>query len=375
LTVYLRKEFVINDPYTNISNLRLEAMYDDGFVLYLNGVEILRSASMPAGPITHTTPASTGYNSVGYEVFDVSAHRNKLLRGRNLLCVEVHQESASSEDLLWDAALTYDVTSLPTVQTPSITPAGGVFTDPVPVTLQTATAQAEIYYTLNGTEPDNTSAQYTEPIVLASSAEVKAIAYRPGYNESLVGSASFTIARPPSLELTPANGWNAKAYQGGSVVPPSQGFALTNLSTTAVNWTAQGTVPWLVASPPGGLLAAGASMVVNVGIQPDAALLPVGSHSGTVLFLNTADSSEYFTRTVSLQIFHPPSLLLDTASAPGSVALQITGAPGLPCVIESSADLVQWTPLVTNSPPPGGVASFQIGAPTEPQRFYRALGP
>jgi hypothetical protein len=57
-------------------------------------------------------------------------------------------------DLLWDAALTYDVTTQPTVALPMITPAGGVFSGPVQVSITTLPADAESYFTPNGTDPD-----------------------------------------------------------------------------------------------------------------------------------------------------------------------------------------------------------------------------
>ncbi|MBK9037195.1 MAG: hypothetical protein IPL61_39120 [Myxococcales bacterium] len=67
-----------------------EAIYDDGFVAYLNGVELGR-ASMPAGPITAATLApgsETGNNDV---TLDWTAGKGLLVAGPNVLAVEVHQ--------------------------------------------------------------------------------------------------------------------------------------------------------------------------------------------------------------------------------------------------------------------------------------------
>jgi hypothetical protein len=203
VTVYFRKDLVINDPVEAIANLQLEALYDDGFVLHLNGTEILRSASMPAGDVAYDTLADTSYNSIGYETFDLSAHTQLLRPGRNVLCVEVHQVSPSSDDLLWDASLIYDVTTQPTVALPTITPAGGVFSDPVQIVIATSTADAAIHYTLNGVEPDQTAILYDGAFVLDSSAQVRARAYKPGYNESPIASANFTL-QDATFELNAA---------------------------------------------------------------------------------------------------------------------------------------------------------------------------
>jgi hypothetical protein len=216
VTVYFRKDFVVNDPVEVVANFQLEALYDDGFVLYLNGIEILRSASMPVGVVAYDTLADTSYNSIGYETFDLSAHTHLLRLGRNVLCAEVHQASPASDDLLWDASLTYDVTTQPTVALPMITPAGGVFSDPVQVVISSSTADAAIYYTLNGVEPDQTATLYDGAFLLESSAQVRTRAFKPGYNESAIAAASFVLAAP-TFELNLSV--NNPAWGGAS--PPS----------------------------------------------------------------------------------------------------------------------------------------------------------
>jgi len=81
----------------------------------------------------------------------------------------------------------------PEVATPTISPNGGSFAEPVTVTLSTTTPEAEITYTLDGSIPVSTSMLYTDPFVLSTSAEVRARAFRSGYEESSVANASFTI--------------------------------------------------------------------------------------------------------------------------------------------------------------------------------------
>jgi photosystem II stability/assembly factor-like uncharacterized protein len=101
-TVYLRKQFFVDQHV--VRKLYLRAMYDDGFVFYLNGKEGGR-ASMPAGAIAYATFAIPNAAENRYVTFDISSQIPNLRQGMNTLAVEVHQGSASSSDLVFDAEL------------------------------------------------------------------------------------------------------------------------------------------------------------------------------------------------------------------------------------------------------------------------------
>jgi len=84
---------------------------------------------------------------------------------------------------------------------PVINPDGGTFEDSVLVTL-TSFDGADIYYTLNGAPPNQESTRYNDPIRLASSRVVKAVAKQTGRETSEVSFAAFTIVAdhtPPTL--------------------------------------------------------------------------------------------------------------------------------------------------------------------------------
>jgi hypothetical protein len=193
ITTRFRKEFVVNDPPGALRNLALLARFDDGFVLYLNGEEVARSASMPAGTVRFDTVAQN-YNSLSYERFDLSNAVSRLVAGRNVIAVELHQDSAASEDAVWDAALSYEVSTAPTLEAPVIDPPGGTFQTPVTVQITNSAADAVIRYTVDGTPPDSSSPRYTGPFGISGSTQVKARAYKAGYNESAVSSAQFILA-------------------------------------------------------------------------------------------------------------------------------------------------------------------------------------
>lgn len=107
MTTYFRKAFTVSDDPGGIGIVLLQANFDDGFVAYLNGIEVVRR-SVASGAISFTTSASP-HDGGNYEPIDLTSHTDKLVRGRNLLAVEVHQATTNDPDLVWDAELTYVV--------------------------------------------------------------------------------------------------------------------------------------------------------------------------------------------------------------------------------------------------------------------------
>ncbi len=84
----------------------------------------------------------------------------------------------------------------PDVIPPIINPEGGTFNDVVSVTLATTTQNTNIYYTLDGTPPDNLSTLYVGPFDLTIDTQVRAFAIRNGYTDSQESSANFIVLPP-----------------------------------------------------------------------------------------------------------------------------------------------------------------------------------
>ena len=95
-TVYLRAHFTVGAELGSELVLKLESWFDDGFVAYLNGVEIGR-ANVPEGPLDASTRASHHEVSEASVVFTPDA--GLLRAGDNVLAVEVHNASLGSSDL------------------------------------------------------------------------------------------------------------------------------------------------------------------------------------------------------------------------------------------------------------------------------------
>jgi PA14 domain-containing protein/chitobiase/beta-hexosaminidase-like protein/Big-like domain-containing protein/carboxypeptidase family protein len=79
-----------------------------------------------------------------------------------------------------------------TVTAPTVSPAGGLFADRVTVTLSTPTPRAEIFYTVDGTEPTTSSTPYAGPFEVGETTTLKVKAFRGDLPESTTVTAGFT---------------------------------------------------------------------------------------------------------------------------------------------------------------------------------------
>jgi hypothetical protein len=126
-----------------------------------------------------------------------------------------------------------------TVATPTISPNGGNFNDSVQVTLACATSGATIYYTTNGSDPTTGSTQYTAAFTLNNSATVKAKAFKSGFNDSAIASASF-IVTPSGTVATPTISPN-----GGNFDDSVQVTLACATSGATIHYTTNGSDPTL----------------------------------------------------------------------------------------------------------------------------------
>lgn len=76
---------------------------------------------------------------------------------------------------------------------PVIYPAGGVFANSTVVSLSTATNDANIYYTLNGSDPSASSTPYNQPFTITETTTVKAIAIHSELGDSSIAENQITI--------------------------------------------------------------------------------------------------------------------------------------------------------------------------------------
>jgi len=102
ISVFLRKDFTVSN-IDDIVSLILDVDYDDGFVAYINGVEVAR-ANINGSPPAYNSTTNTDHEAQMYsgglpDRFVVDNFQDILVQGNNTLSIQVHNVSNESSDL------------------------------------------------------------------------------------------------------------------------------------------------------------------------------------------------------------------------------------------------------------------------------------
>ena len=207
-TAYIRIPFSI-DSLEGLSSLTFRMKYDDGFIAYINGVEIA-SGNKPSSPAWNSD-ASTDHpdsQAISFVDTDLSTQALGLLKtGNNLLAIHSMNGDTRSSDLLALPRLEAQFIIQPDEDEEPVPPEFAYFQIPTPqknngsesglpaskvmisqpgrgfsgslnVSLSTNSAEAEIRYTTNGSIPSETSSIYNgEAINIQSSTLLRARAF------------------------------------------------------------------------------------------------------------------------------------------------------------------------------------------------------
>lgn len=106
-------------------------------------------------------------------------------------------EICLKNDAVRNAVVYYHVSVPNKVKPPKFTPSYDTIAPGKKISISCATTEAMIYVTLDGSEPNPYySAIYREPFVLDNSATIKAIAIKPGWENSQVATKTYIIKEP-----------------------------------------------------------------------------------------------------------------------------------------------------------------------------------
>jgi hypothetical protein len=201
-SAYVRIPFTVSDP-SQVESLTLKMKYDDGYVAYLNGVEIARR-NAPATPLwsSNATGERTDAQAAAWENVNASGYINELVTGENVLAIHGLNFATDDGDFLLLPELVevtylglgehFFATDTPGeanteefwlyVENVDFSHERGFHDDPFDLTLTTDTAGAEIYYTTDGSAPNDTDGVlYVAPISVTTTTAVRATAYKSGH--------------------------------------------------------------------------------------------------------------------------------------------------------------------------------------------------
>ncbi|NLX03765.1 MAG: hypothetical protein GXY33_01335 [Phycisphaerae bacterium] len=100
------------------------------------------------------------------------------------------------------------------VATPVFNPPDGTqFAGSTSVAISTGTPEARIYYSLDGSDPDEGDIAYSGPVVLTQTATIRARAYAAGMTPSPIGTASFANIKVATPTINPNGGTHSQSVQ------------------------------------------------------------------------------------------------------------------------------------------------------------------
>jgi hypothetical protein len=209
-SAYIRIPFTLTD-LTAYRSLILKMKYDDGFVAYLNGTKVAeRYAPTTVAYNSTATAEHSKTDALNYEDIDITAFKNALRVGQNVLAIQGLNLSKSDTDfLILPYLVSYQGLALHFFSTPS--PRGpnltnyyayvadtkfdhdrGFYDAPFDLAITTTTPGATIRYTLDGSRPTATTGTvYTGPIHIAESTVVRAAGYKTDYEPTNVDTQTY----------------------------------------------------------------------------------------------------------------------------------------------------------------------------------------
>jgi len=107
--IFVRTEFTVANA-GSVESLLINAQFDDGFIAWINGNEVLRVNMPPTGEIPYNATATTSSteplgNGAAYVVYTLTNGPSYLVTGTNTLAVQVFNQSLVGSDFGWNAQL------------------------------------------------------------------------------------------------------------------------------------------------------------------------------------------------------------------------------------------------------------------------------
>lgn len=98
MTAYFRSSFSI-DNLKDLMAIQASISYDDGYVLYINGVEVEQTNMKKVDSVQYSTEAASNVNTA---TRTLNINPDLLVEGKNFIAVEMHLNKASSDNLTFE---------------------------------------------------------------------------------------------------------------------------------------------------------------------------------------------------------------------------------------------------------------------------------
>ena len=195
---YIRIPFTLDRDLGASDTVQLRARYDDGFIAYLNGVEIAR-LNFTGEPLWNSGASTQNPDTDAVTLADINAPnaKNAIKRGQNILAIQALNAGTSSSDFLFSVTLTVT---------------GG---------------------SAGGENSAGGAAKYSGPIKLSRSARVKARTLS-GATWSALNEAVFAVG-PVAQSLRISEIMYHPADTGKPADPNTEFIELTNVGSETIN--------------------------------------------------------------------------------------------------------------------------------------------
>jgi len=246
-SLFMRKTFVVPDT-SKILDAVFNIDYDDGFVAYLNGVEIARAnVGFPGSRPVWNAAAFASYEAQMYQGMpcdsfhiDNAALHSMLKNGSNVLAVEVHNQTAGSNDL----------TAIPFLHV-KLKDAATVFS-PVPSWFRTSQNVTDMLHAAFKISKTGESIFLTNPSgTIIDQVSVPTLEFDNSYGRETDGNSTWSYFEKSSPDSTnnstpPSTGYATIpmfSVQGGFYSAPQSLTLTTTFPGGVIRYTTNGNTP------------------------------------------------------------------------------------------------------------------------------------
>lgn len=196
-------DVIVNDPYINPHDgnwhnaIAVYNKVEGCFKLYFDKKLIAKKANTANIVYTNTKYIGIGANPseiypyYSNDIIDEVRIYDRVLTDGGITTLGEVATGEIAE--LYEMGVNY--TPITKCDTPTFSkPSGSYPQEPFSVTISTTTADADIYYTTDGSEPDETKTLYSEPVIISKTTTLKAIAIKEGFDNSDIAIVQYDLS-------------------------------------------------------------------------------------------------------------------------------------------------------------------------------------